>query len=467
MTIRTRFAPSPTGYLHVGGARTALYNWLYAKRFGGQFILRIEDTDLERSTPEAVQAILDGMTWLNLTADEGPFYQTQHFPRYKQVINDMLAAGTAYRCTCTKERLEHLREQQTANKEKMRYDGHCREKQIAASTTEPFVVRFKNPPTGDVIIEDLILGRVIINNSELDDLILARTDGTPTYNFTVVVDDMDMRITHVIRGNDHLNNTPRQINILKALGATPPAYGHLPMILGDDGKKLSKRHGAVSVMQYRDEGYLPQALLNYLVRLGWAHGDQEIFSLNEMIEYFDIKDVNKSASAFNTEKLLWLNHQYIMHQPPETVAHYLQWHMEQAGYDLAAGPQLTEIVIALRDRCHTLKEMAEKSAFCYQLPVYDEAAYIKHVTPDVISYVAQLYEKLSELSLWSAAAIHEIVQEIVTTNQIKFPKIAQPVRIAITGSTVSPSIDATLALLGKAKTLERLEVFLEKSKFNI
>ncbi|MFN7097490.1 MAG: glutamate--tRNA ligase, partial [Gammaproteobacteria bacterium] len=380
MNIRTRFAPSPTGYLHVGGARTALYCWLYAKRFGGQFILRVEDTDLERSTPEAVQAILDGMAWLGLAPDEGPYYQTQHFDRYKQVIQQMLHDGTAYRCTCSKERLEQLRDQQAQAKEKPRYDGCCRDKNLP-ETSEPFVVRFKNPLTGDVIIDDLVLGRVVISNEELDDLIIARSDGSPTYNFTVVVDDMDMQITHVIRGNDHLNNTPRQMNMLKALGVAAPLYAHLPMILGDDGKKLSKRHGAVSVMQYRDEGYLPEALLNYLVRLGWAHGDQEIFTLDEMIQYFDIADVNKSASAFNTEKLLWLNHQYIVHQPVEYVARHLQWHIEQLGWDVSKGPALTDIVVALRDRSYTLKEMAEKAVFCYRAPlIYDQEAYAKHVT---------------------------------------------------------------------------------------
>jgi glutamyl-tRNA synthetase len=460
MNIRTRFAPSPTGFLHVGGARTALYCWLYAKRFGGQFILRVEDTDLERSTPEAVQAILDGMAWLGLNHDEGPFYQTHHFDRYKQVINEMLTVGTAYRCTCSKERLEQLREHQMQNKEKPRYDGCCRDKNLPA-TDEPFVVRFKNPQTGDVVINDLVLGEVIISNEELDDLIIARSDGTPTYNFTVVVDDMDMRVTHVIRGNDHLNNTPRQINMLRALGVEPPLYAHLPMILGDDGKKLSKRHGAVSVMQYRDDGYLPNALLNYLVRLGWAHGDQEIFTLDEMIQYFDIADVNKAASAFNTEKLLWLNHQYIKQQPVEYVAKHLQWHIEQLGLDVTKGPALTDIIVALRDRCYTLKELAEKAVFCYHAPhTYDQEAYDKHVTPDVIPYVQQFKAKLAELIDWSAPAIHDVLQQVVTDNQIKFPKIAQPVRIAVTGSTNSPSIDVTLALLGKQETIARLDRFI-------
>jgi glutamyl-tRNA synthetase len=459
MTVRTRFAPSPTGYLHVGGARTALYCWLYAKKDQGQFILRIEDTDLERSTPEAVQAILDGMAWLELTPNEGPFYQTQHFDRYKQVINEMLTAGTAYRCTCSKERLEQLREQQTQQKEKPRYDGHCRNKHLPAGN-EPFVVRFRNPQDGVVVIDDLILGEVIISNEELDDLIIARSDGTPTYNFTVVVDDMDMRVTHVIRGNDHLNNTPRQINMLKALGASLPKYAHVPMILGDDGKKLSKRHGAVSVMQYRDDGYLPDALLNYLVRLGWSHGDQEIFSREEMIEYFDIKDVHKAAAAFNTDKLLWLNHQYIQHQPATYVAKHLQWHMQQAGYDMSHGPTLIAIIEALRDRCYTLKEMAEKAHFCYHAPtMYDQDAIAKHVTAETAGYLQQFIHKLRAQSAWEKETIHDSLQAVVNEQQIKLPKLAQPVRIAVTGSTTSPSIDVTLALLGKEETLKRLEKF--------
>jgi glutamyl-tRNA synthetase len=465
MTVRTRFAPSPTGFLHVGGARTALYCWLFAKKHHGQFILRVEDTDLERSTPEAVQAILDGMDWLGLKQDEGPFYQTHHFDRYRQVIDQMLDAGTAYRCYCTKERLEKLREQQMENKEKPRYDGHCRDQhrdQHLPATGEPFVVRFKNPQSGNVVIQDLILGEVVISNTELDDLIIARTDGSPTYNFTVVVDDMDMRVTHVIRGNDHLNNTPRQINMLHALGAPLPFYAHVPMILGDDGKKLSKRHGAVSVMQYRDDGFLPQALLNYLVRLGWAHGDQEIFTLDEMIEYFDIKDINKAPSAFNTEKLLWLNHHYIKHEPAEEIAEHLRWHMQQLDLDIAQGPALTDIVLALRDRCYTLNEMAEKSVFCYRAPThYDEEAAAKHATPDVIPYLQQLCEKLAALPAWEASAIHDALQVVVNANQIKFPKLAQPVRIAVTGSTSSPSIDVTLMLLGKAETLKRLQAFVD------
>ncbi|MEE9338109.1 MAG: glutamate--tRNA ligase, partial [Methylococcaceae bacterium] len=314
MTIKTRFAPSPTGYLHVGGARTALFSWLYARQQGGKFILRIEDTDLERSTQESVDAIFDGMNWLGLAHDEGPFYQTQRFDRYKEIIQQLLDQGDAYYCTCTRQELDELREQQKANKEKPRYNGKCRSANHSSDVEA--VIRFKNPVDGEIVINDLVKGDIVIANQELDDLIIARSDGTPTYNLTVIVDDMDMGITHVIRGDDHINNTPRQINILKALGADLPLYAHVPMILGDDGARLSKRHGAVSVMQYRDDGYLPDALLNYLVRLGWSHGDQEIFSIDEMIEFFDLKDVNVSASTFNTEKLLWLNHQYIMNSDP-------------------------------------------------------------------------------------------------------------------------------------------------------
>ncbi|MDW9427857.1 glutamate--tRNA ligase, partial [Yersinia enterocolitica] len=338
------FAPSPTGYLHVGGARTALYSWLFTRHFGGEFVLRIEDTDLERSTQEAIDAIMDGMNWLNLDWDEGPYFQTKRFDRYNAVIDQMLENGTAYRCYCSKERLDELRETQMANGEKPRYDGRCRDSQCTHGADEPSVVRFRNPQEGSVIFNDKIRGPIEFSNQELDDLIIRRTDGSPTYNFCVVVDDWDMEITHVIRGEDHINNTPRQINILKALGAPVPEYAHVSMILGDDGKKLSKRHGAVGVMQYRDDGYLPEALLNYLVRLGWSHGDQEIFSVAEMTELFTLDVVSKSASAFNTEKLQWLNHHYINSLPPEQVAVHLSWQVEQLGIDTRNGPELLEIV---------------------------------------------------------------------------------------------------------------------------
>lgn len=366
MKIKTRFAPSPTGYLHVGGARTALYSWLFARNHGGEFVLRIEDTDLERSTPEAIEAIMDGMNWLSLEWDEGPYFQTKRFDRYNAVIDEMLTAGTAYKCYCSKERLEALREEQMAKGEKPRYDGRCRHGHEHHADDEPCVVRFANPEEGSVVFDDQIRGPIEFSNQELDDLIIRRTDGSPTYNFCVVVDDWDMEITHVIRGEDHINNTPRQINILKALNAPVPVYAHVSMINGDDGKKLSKRHGAVSVMQYRDDGYLPEALLNYLVRLGWSSGDQEIFSREEMIKLFSLGAVSKSASAFNTEKLQWLNHHYINSLAPEYVATHLQWHIEQENIDTRNGPQLAELVKLLGERCKTLKEMAASCRYFYE-----------------------------------------------------------------------------------------------------
>lgn len=457
MTVRTRFAPSPTGYLHVGGARTALYSYLYARRMGGQYVLRIEDTDLERSTDAAVQAIFDGLNWLGLKEDEGPFFQTKRFDRYKDVIQQMLQAGTAYRCTCTKERLEQLRADQEARKEKPRYDGHCRHNP-PAEDGKPFVVRFKNPIGGVVAWDDLILGRIEIANDELDDLIIARTDGSPTYNFCVVVDDYDMKISHVIRGNDHVSNTPKQINILLALGATLPQYGHLPMILGQDGQKLSKRHGAVSVIQYRDEGYLPQALLNYLVRLGWSHGDQEIFSMAEMIQYFDVKDVNKSAAAFDTKKLLWLNHHYIKSSPAEEVAAHLEWHMQDQGLDLGNGPALAKVVAAQAERCDNLRTMAQQSRYFYQeFDDYDATSADKQLTAQTRAALASLREQLAALAEWNAASIHGAVDAVCKNLGLGFGKVAPPLRVAITGSTASPSIDITAELIGKNRVLARID----------
>src|SRR6204780_3100574 len=374
MTVVTRFAPSPTGVLHIGGVRTALFSWLYARHHGGKFILRIEDTDRERSTEEAVGVILDGMRWLDLAADEGPYFQTQRYQRYRAVIAQLLERGAAYRCYCTKEELEAMRQQQLARKEKPRYDGRCRELQeprpgIAAA------IRFKNPLDGEVIVDDQVHGRVVFQNRELDDLIIQRSDGNPTYNFCVVVDDMDMGVTHVIRGDDHLNNTPRQMNMLRALGATPPVYAHVPMILGPDGAKLSKRHGAVSVLQYQQEGYLPDALLNYLVRLGWSHGDQEVFSREEMVAAFDIKDVNKAASAFNAEKLLWLNQQHMMRAAVGTLVAGLRSQLAPLGIDCEDEQLLEGVVNAQRERAKTLKEMASSSLFFFrEIGEYDEKA---------------------------------------------------------------------------------------------
>jgi glutamyl-tRNA synthetase len=457
MTV-TRFAPSPTGYLHVGGARTALYCWLYARKTQGKFILRIEDTDIERSTQESVQAILDAMAWLKLDCDEGPFYQTKRFDRYQAVTDQLLKEGKAYRCYCSKERLETLRNHQIDNKEKARYDGLCRNK---GEQTGPFVVRFRNPDEGVVEFDDLIRGKISFDNVELDDLIIARSDGTPTYNFTVVVDDWDMKITHVIRGDDHVNNTPRQINILRALGAVPPFYAHVSMILGSDGKRLSKRHGAVGVMQYREDGFLPEALLNYLVRLGWSHGDQEIFSREELINLFDISGINKAPAAFNNEKLLWLNQHYIKTSDPTYVAKELSWHMEQLGIDVSSGPALIEIVKAQAERAKTLREMAEKSRYFYAEVQYNQEAVAKHLTPDIIPPLQLLTEKLTVLDGWNKETIHHLINETAEACGIKMGKLAQPLRVAVTGDTVSPSIDTTLVLLGREKTLDRLGIILK------
>jgi glutamyl-tRNA synthetase len=457
MTVRTRFAPSPTGYLHVGGARTALFSWLYARRHGGTFILRIEDTDLERSTAESVNAILEGMTWLGLEYDEGPFFQTHRFPRYREVIERMIGEGTAYRCYCTKERLEALRAEQMARKEKPRYDHHCRAGVPNPPSGVAPVVRFKNPLDGQVVVEDLIRGRVVIQNAELDDLIIARADGTPTYNFTVMVDDLDMRVTHVIRGDDHLNNTPRQINMLRALGATPPIYAHVPMILGPDGARLSKRHGAVSVMQYREEGYLPEALLNYLVRLGWSHGDQEVFSVDEMIRLFDITAVHSAAASFDPKKLIWLNQHYIKTGDPRHVAHHLAYHLGKLGIDPATGPDPVEVVKAQRERAKTLVEMAQNSVFFYREPEsYDEKAKAKHLTPAIPPALEDVQQRLAGLPLWTVEAIHGAISETASEHSLELGKLAQPLRLLLTGRTVSPPIDSTLYLLGRERSLKRI-----------
>ena len=460
MTIRTRFAPSPTGYLHVGGARTALFSWLYARKHGGTFVLRIEDTDLERSTEESVNAILEGMAWLGLGYDEGPFFQTHRFDRYKALIQQLLDEKKAYHCYCSREELDEMRAEQMARKEKPRYDGRCRHRKEIPEGVNP-VVRFLNPDDGEVVINDLVKGRIVVRNAELDDLIIARSDGSPTYNFTVVVDDLDMNITQVIRGDDHVNNTPRQINILKALGATLPEYAHVPMILGSDGARLSKRHGAVSVLQYRDDGYLPEALLNYLVRLGWSHGDQEIFSIDEMVNAFDIPDINHSASTFNTEKLLWLNHHYLMHSDPGHVAHHLRWHLGQLGVDPSSGPDVIEVVKAQRERNKTLVEMAQASLFFYRdFESYDEKAAAKHLTEASVEILKRLEENLSALSPWRRESLHDMISATAELLGQKMGAVAQPLRVAVSGTTVSPPIDLTIEILGKEKTLERVRAAL-------
>ncbi|ADO95766.1 Glutamate tRNA synthetase, catalytic subunit [Haemophilus influenzae R2846] len=455
--VRTRFAPSPTGYLHVGGARTALYSWLYAKHNNGEFVLRIEDTDLERSTPEATAAIIEGMEWLNLPWEHGPYYQTKRFDRYNQVIDEMIEQGLAYRCYCTKEHLEELRHTQEQNKEKPRYDRHCLHDHNH-SPDEPHVVRFKNPTEGSVVFDDAVRGRIEISNSELDDLIIRRTDGSPTYNFCVVVDDWDMGITHVVRGEDHINNTPRQINILKAIGAPIPTYAHVSMINGDDGQKLSKRHGAVSVMQYRDDGYLPEALINYLVRLGWGHGDQEIFSREEMINYFELDHVSKSASAFNTEKLQWLNQHYIRELPPEYVAKHLEWHYKDQGIDTSNGPALTDIVSMLAERCKTLKEMARSSRYFFEeFETFDEAAAKKHFKGNAAEALTKVKGKLTALSSWDLHSTHEAIEQTAAELEVGMGKVGMPLRVAVTGSGQSPSMDVTLVGIGRDRVLARIQ----------
>ncbi len=460
MTVRTRFAPSPTGYLHIGGARTALYSWLYARRHNGVFVLRIEDTDLERSTTESVNAILEAMDFLGLSYDEGPFYQTKRFDRYREVLKQLLAQGHAYYCTCSKEELAERRAAQEARKENPRYDRRCRNRPAPADVSQA-VIRFKNPLEGDVVVNDAVKGRVTFANDELDDLIIARADGTPTYNFTVVVDDMDMNITHVIRGDDHLTNTPRQINILRALNAPLPVYAHIPMILGEDGARLSKRHGAVSVMQYHDEGYLPEALLNYLVRLGWSHGDQEIFSREEMTSLFDIADIHRAAASINPKKLLWLNQHYLKTLPVADIAGRLKPFLTARGVDSAQGPRLDAVVELQRERAKTLVEMAELSRFFFVDTVEvtePKARAILETAPQSALHAATC--ALEALADWNAAAIHNSLTAIATEHAVPFGKLAQPIRVAVAGSTVSPPIDSTLSLLGRERTLRRLRAAL-------
>lgn len=463
MTVRTRFAPSPTGFLHIGGARTALFSWAYARKHQGQFILRIEDTDVARSTPEAVQAILDGMNWLGLNWDEGPFYQMQRMDRYKAVIQQLIDAGKAYYCYCTKEELDAMREQQMQQGVKPRYDGRWRPETGKVLPTPPAdvppVVRFKNPQTGVVAWDDLVKGRIEISNEELDDLIIARADGTPTYNFCVVVDDWEMGITHVIRGDDHVNNTPRQINMLQALGASLPQYAHLSMILGDDGQKLSKRHGAVSVMQYDDDGYLPEAVLNYLGRLGWSHGDDEIFSMQQFCEWFDLDHITPSAAQFNTEKLNWLNAHYIKQADTAYLAGEVTARLSKMGVEVSQEPDVHQVIELYRERANTLNELADAVAYFYSKPSVDLAAAEKHITADILPVMRTLVAKLVDLQ-WGAEAIHQALNEIVNGHGLKFPKVAMPLRVMLTGGPQSPSIDAVMAILGKSETIARIEDYL-------
>jgi glutamyl-tRNA synthetase len=455
--IRTRFAPSPTGLIHLGNMRTAFYCWLYARHTGGKFILRIEDTDQERSKPEYTQTILDSLKWLGLDHDEGPFYQSKRLHIYREISEDLIKKGLAYRCYCTKERIDEIRTVQLAKKEKPCYDGFCREKNLP-HRNEPYVIRFKNPRDGEVAFHDLVAGDLKFSNTELDDLVIGRSDGFPTYNFSVVVDDLQMKITHVIRGADHINNTPRQINIFRALGAEPPAYAHLPLILGSDGKLLSKRHGAKSVLEYREEGFLKEALLNYLVRLGWSHGDQEIFSIDEMCKLFDIAHVNKSPAAFSMEKLLWLNRHYIKSLPAEQVAEDFKLQLSKMGIDFEHGPALPKVVTALSERAETLQEMAGKSRYIYaDFADYEHEAKEKNLTNDNLPILRELHVELSKLAIWEKENIHGVINAVATHLNIKLGKVAQPLRVAVTGGTVSPPIDVIVALLGKDKVLQRLD----------
>ncbi len=463
MTCRTRFAPSPTGYLHIGGARTALYCWLEARHRGGQFVLRIEDTDQTRNLQEAVDAILQAMDWLGMRYDEGPIYQTQRLDRYREVAERMVADGSAYYAYESAGELEAVREAALAAKEKPRYNGAYREQNAGYRDDPNRVIRFKNPPDGSVVWEDKVKGRIEISNNELDDLVIFRSNGFPTYNFAVVVDDIDMAITDVVRGDDHVNNTPRQINIYKALGAPVPHFAHLPMILSEDGEKLSKRTGAADVMQYREAGYLPHALLNYLVRLGWSHGDQEIFSIDEMTSLFDLKDVNAKASRLDLTKLGWLNQQYLKNDAPEDVAKHLDWHLRNAGYDLANGPAAVDIVIALRDRVHTLKEMAERARLWFEpLRDYDPAAVAKHLTDAAVAPLVSVRERLADAPTWSSEGVHAALARTAEALGLGMGKIAQPLRVAITGAQVSPSIEHTVFLAGRVAALERIDAALER-----
>jgi len=468
MTCRTRFAPSPTGYLHIGGARTALYCWLEARRRGGQFILRIEDTDRERSTQAAIDAILQAMAWLGLDYDEGPIYQTHRLDRYREVAEQLVASGHAYYAYETREELDAMREAMTAANEKPRYNGAYRDRGEPYRDDPNRVIRFRNPLDGTVAWDDKVKGRIEIANAELDDLVIFRSDGYATYNFAVVVDDIDMGITDVVRGDDHVNNTPRQINIYRALieggmAASVPYFAHLPMILDPEGAKLSKRTGAADVMQYRDAGYLPHALLNYLVRLGWSHGDQEVFSIDEMKSLFDLKDVNAKASRLDPAKLGWLNQQYLKNDDPAEVARHLEWHLQHAGYDLANGPQPADVVLALRDRVQTLKDMAERAAVWYQpLTRYDDAALAKHLTAAAQPPLADARERLGALDAWSVEAVSAALHATGEALGLGMGKVAQPLRVAITGTQVSPDIAHTVYLAGQAEALRRIDAALAR-----
>ncbi len=460
MSVRTRFAPSPTGFLHIGGARTALFSWAYARRHGGTFILRIEDTDVARSTPQAVQAILDGMRWLGLVHDEGPFYQMRRMDRYREVIAAMLAAGTAYHCYTPQEELERIRDELRARGEKPRYDGRWRPEPGKVLRPVPAgvqpVVRFRNPLDGVVAWDDRVKGRIEFDNAELDDLVIARADGTPTYNFCVVVDDWDMGITHVIRGDDHVNNTPRQINILRALGATVPAYAHLSMILGDDGQKLSKRHGAVSVMQYDEDGFLPEAVLNYLARLGWSHGDDEVFTMAQFVAWFDLDHITSSAAQFNTEKLLWLNQHYLRQADDIRLAAEAKRRLAIQGIGTEDGPDLARLVSLYKERVATLNELADAVHPFYSAVHASSELRAQHLSEAARAALAGLRERLAVVA-WEKSALGRAVKETAAAAGLKMPQVAMPLRVVLLGQAQSPSIDAVLEVMGRERTLDRLD----------
>ncbi len=461
--VKTRFAPSPTGYLHIGGARTALFAWAYARRHGGKFVLRIEDTDIARSTPEAVQAILDGMAWLGLTHDEGPYFQTQRMTRYQQVISQMLAAGSAYYCYTSKEELDALRAAQEARKEKPRYDGRWRPEPGKTLPAPPVgvqpVVRFRNPTEGLVAWDDLVKGRIEVSNAELDDFIIARADGTPTYNFCVVVDDWDMGITHVIRGDDHVNNTPRQLNLFQALGAPAPRYAHLSMILGDDGTKLSKRHGAVSVLQYDEDGYLPEALLNHLARLGWSHGDDEIFSMEQFVAWFDLEHITSSAARFDIEKLNWLNAHYLKQADDARLGREIRRRLARKGVVDAATPDPAAIAALYKDRVTTLNELAEVAHAFYVAPTLVPELAAQHLTAAAKAALADLAARLRRLAGgdFSAQTANLALKETLAATGLKMPQVAIPLRVALLGQPHSPAIDRVLAVIGRDEVLRRLD----------
>jgi glutamyl-tRNA synthetase len=464
--VRTRFAPSPTGYLHIGGARTALFNYLFARHHGGKFLLRIEDTDRERSTPEAIQAIVDAMNWLGLDYDEGPYYQTERYPLYQEKIRELLANGKAYPCICTPQELDAKRQLAMKEKRKASYDGACRPPQGVIAPIpvgKPYTVRFRTPREGTTVVHDAVKGDVVFDNRELDDLIIARSDGTPTYNFCVVVDDVDMAITHIIRGDDHLSNTPRQIQLYRAFGAALPEFAHVPLILGTDKARLSKRHGATSVTSYRDMGYLPEAVVNYLVRLAWAHGDQEIFSREELIEKFSLESVGKSAGVFNAEKFLWLNSHYLKTRPPAQLADEIVPYILAKGY---AVPQdkawLQKMIRPLQERAKTLVELVEAAGYFLKDDiVLDEKAATKFLTRDIAAPLQSLIQKLAALDDFSESNIEQAFAEVLQQAGLAMGKLAQPVRVALTGSTVSPGIHEVIAVLGKDRTLRRLRAALE------